>query len=64
MANELKIGQRVRITYLQPFNGSGASRWKVGTVAKVTDKWVLLSDSMRGGWLPREGILTVTDSNV
>lgn len=62
--NELVIGSRVRIEYLQPFNGAGALRWKVGTVTKVTGKWVLLSDSHRGGWLPVDGIKFVTPSRV
>jgi hypothetical protein len=56
---DLQIGQTVHITYIQPFNGAGAPRWKVGEVTKVTDKWVLLTGH-RGGWLPRQGILTVS----
>jgi len=58
LVNNLELGQVVRITYLQPYNGAGASRWKVGEIVKVTPKWVQLSGH-RGGWLPRDGILTI-----
>jgi len=58
--NELTLGRKVHITYTQPFNGAGAPRWKVGEIAKVTPKWVLLKGH-RGGWLPREGIKTIQD---
>lgn len=57
--NELTLGAKVQIDYMQPFNGAGASRWKVGTIAKVTPKWVQLSGH-RGGWVPRDGIIRIT----
>lgn len=51
----LELGKDVTIHYLQPFNGSGALRWKSGVIVKVTPKWILL-DGIRGGWIPKDGI--------